>query len=80
VEARRRTLEASLAEHLKQVNATLDPHEQLACLVVTQEPWTVDNDLITPTFKVKRNKVDDRFAGLYEQWERTRQRVVWHMP
>jgi long-chain acyl-CoA synthetase len=80
VEARRRTLDASLAEHLKQVNATLDPHEQLACLVVTQEPWTVDNDLITPTFKVKRNKVDDRFAGLYEQWERTRQRVVWHMP
>jgi long-chain acyl-CoA synthetase len=40
----------------------------------------VDNDLITPTFKVKRNKVDDRFAGLYEQWERTRQRVVWHTP
>jgi long-chain acyl-CoA synthetase len=79
-EAGRRTLEASLAEHLKQVNATLDPHEQLECLVVTQEPWTVDNDLITPTFKVKRNKVDDRFAGLYEQWERTRQRVVWHAP
>jgi long-chain acyl-CoA synthetase len=79
-ETGRRTLEASLAEHLKQVNATLDPHEQLECLVVTQEPWTVDNDLITPTFKVKRNKVDDRFAGLYEQWERTRQRVVWHTP
>jgi long-chain acyl-CoA synthetase len=22
------------------------------------EPWTVDNDLITPTFKVKRNRID----------------------
>jgi long-chain acyl-CoA synthetase len=76
--AGRRELEQSLAEHLKKVNETLDPHEQLECLVVTQEPWTVDNDLITPTFKVKRNKMDERFAALYEQWERTRQRVIWH--
>jgi long-chain acyl-CoA synthetase len=76
--AGRRELEHSLAEHLKNVNQTLDPHEQLECLVVTQEPWTVDNDLITPTFKVKRNKMDERFAALYEQWERTRQRVIWH--
>jgi len=77
-EAGRRELEASLAEHLKQVNQTLDPHEQLACLVVTEEPWTVDNDLITPTFKVKRNKLDDRFAALYEQWQGARRPVVWH--
>ena len=38
----------------------------------------MDNDLITPTFKVKRNRVDDRFAAHYEQWERTRQKVIWH--
>ena len=74
----RKALEASLAEHLKAVNRTLDPHEQMDCLVLTREPWTVDNDLITPTFKVKRNKLDDRFAALYEQWERTRRPVIWH--
>ena len=77
-DAGRRELEASLAAHLKQVNQTLDPHEQLECLVVTEEPWTVDNDLITPTFKVKRNKLDDRFAALYEQWQGARHPVVWH--
>ena len=77
-EAGRKALENSLAEHLKAVNQTLDPHEQLECLVVTSEAWTVDNDLITPTFKVKRNKLDDRFAALYEQWQGTRRRVIWH--
>ena len=77
-DAGRRELEASLAEHLKQVNRTLDPHEQLECLVVTEEPWTVDNDLITPTFKVKRNKMDDRFAVQYEPWQRMRREVIWH--
>jgi long-chain acyl-CoA synthetase len=74
----RSALERSLAEHLQSINATLDPHEQLDCLVVTNEAWTVDNDLITPTFKVKRNRIEDRFAAHYEQWERTRKKVIWH--
>ncbi|WP_119293011.1 AMP-binding protein [Azohydromonas sediminis] len=71
-------LEASLAEHLKAVNATLDPHEQMDCLVVMTEAWTVDNDLITPTFKVKRNKIEDAFAAQYARWESAGKPVVWH--
>ncbi|MDP2226413.1 MAG: AMP-binding protein, partial [Moraxellaceae bacterium] len=40
-------------EHLRlHVNETLDPHEQLACIVVVKEPWTVENGLITPTLKI----------------------------
>ena len=73
----RAALEASLKAHLDSVNATLDPHEQLDCLVITSEPWTVDNDLITPTFKVKRNRIEDRFAARYEDWVGRRQAVVW---
>jgi long-chain acyl-CoA synthetase len=75
----RSALTQSLAAHLEQVNATLDPHEQLACMVVTNEAWTVDNDLITPTFKVKRNRIEERFAASYELWESTREKVVWHL-
>ena len=76
--AGRSELEASLAEHLKAVNATLDPHEQLDCLVVMTEAWTVDNDLITPTLKVKRNRIEDLFAKNYELWSRMGKVVVWH--
>ncbi len=74
----RSELEASLATHLDEVNAKLDPHEQLDCLVVMTEPWTVDNDLITPTFKVKRNRIEDLFAKNYERWTGMRKKVVWH--
>jgi long-chain acyl-CoA synthetase len=31
-------------------------------LALTLEPWTIDNDLITPTMKLKRHKITDRFA------------------
>jgi long-chain acyl-CoA synthetase len=71
-------LEASLTQHLNEVNQTLDPHEQLDCLVVMTEAWTVDNDLITPTFKVKRNRVEDMFARNYDTWVGMRKKVVWH--
>ena len=70
-------LDASLSQHLSKVNESLDPHEQLACLVVTSEAWTVGNDLITPTFKVKRNRIEDLFAKNYEAWEGARKKVIW---
>jgi long-chain acyl-CoA synthetase len=76
--AGRAELESSLAEHVKSINATLDPHEQLDCIVVTAEAWTVENDLITPTFKVKRNRIEDLFAKNYDQWSGARRTVIWH--
>ena len=75
--AARADLERSLAEHLRSVNAALDPHEQLACLVVVTTPWTVDNDIITPTFKVKRNRIEEVYAAQYERWESSGRKVIW---
>ena len=70
-------LTTSLTETLQAVNATLDPHEHLACLVVVNEPWGVENGFVTPTFKVKRNRVEEVYAKHYEQWEQTQQAVIW---
>ena len=75
--AGRAQLEASLAQHLEQVNRTLDPHEQLECIVVVTQPWTVDNDIITPTFKVKRDRIDKLYAAQYERWQAAGKKVVW---
>ncbi len=40
-------------------------------LILSLEPWTVDNGLLTPTLKVKRNRVLDRYekevTRIYEQ-------------
>ncbi|MCK6425763.1 MAG: AMP-binding protein [Burkholderiaceae bacterium] len=70
-------IEQSLAEHLERVNAQLDPHEQLACLVAVTSAWTVDNDIVTPTFKVKRNRIEDVYARHYESWVASGRKVIW---
>ena len=74
----RRALEASLEAHLREINATLDPHERLDCLVVITEAWTVENDLVTPTLKVKRNRIEAVYAEHYERWIGSRRTVIWH--
>ncbi len=77
--AARSELEASLGRHLQSINATLDPHEQLACLVVVTTPWTVDNDMITPTFKIKRNRIEAIYSAHYEAWESSGRSIIWQM-
>ena len=73
----RAQLEASLADHLKSVNAALDPHEQLDCLVVVTTPWTVENGFVTPTFKVKRNRIEEVYGERFEGWVSARRTVIW---
>ena len=70
-------IEASLAATLAAINVSLDPHEQLDCLVITAQAWTVENDMITPTLKVKRNRIEELFTAKYEQWVASRKKVVW---
>jgi long-chain acyl-CoA synthetase len=73
----RKALEASLAEHLKAINEKLDPHEQLDCLVLVTTPWTVENGFITPTFKIKRNHIEDIYGANYARWVGARKKIVW---
>jgi long-chain acyl-CoA synthetase len=42
---------------------------------VTQ-PWTVDNGFITPTFKVKRNRIEEAYGAKFEGWVGKRAKVV----
>jgi long-chain acyl-CoA synthetase len=37
----------------------------------------VDNGFITPTFKVKRNRIEEVYGPQYEQWVGLRRKVIW---
>jgi len=73
-----KALEASFEAHLNAVNAKLDPHEQLDCLVAVTTPWTVESGFITPTMKVKRNRIEEAYAASYDGWVGQHRKVLWH--
>ncbi len=70
-------LSARLESVLMSTNAQLDKHEQLATLVVMPSQWTVENNMMTPTLKVKRSEIDDNFQHNYENWCTTKEKVLF---
>ncbi|MCY1348873.1 Long-chain-fatty-acid--CoA ligase FadD15 [compost metagenome] len=66
-------LEVFLAE----LNAQFESHEQLACLVVVSEPWSIANGLLTPTLKIRRNLIEERYHGKIEDWAEGGRRVIF---
>lgn len=70
-------LEQTLQDLLKTTNTTLEPHEKLDFLVVIREPWTMENGLLTPTLKIRRNLIEARYEARLEGWSRQGRPVVW---
>ena len=61
---------------LTRVNQELDAHERLQCLVVVHELWAVENGLLTPTLKMKRNELEKCYADRVPGWSKSKG-VVW---
>jgi len=70
-------IEFSLINTMNIVNTKLDPHEMMKKMIIIQEPWTVENELLTPTMKVKRKKVEKLFVSKYIEWYEDEKEVIW---
>jgi long-chain acyl-CoA synthetase len=53
---------AAIAEALNAVNAAGEPDERIARVIVADEPFTIDNGLMTSQFKPIRNRIRDRYG------------------
>jgi long-chain acyl-CoA synthetase len=59
---------ASLEKTMEVVNPKLDKHEKLHNIVVVSEDWTIENNLLTPTMKIKRNAIEKIYKSNYASW------------
>lgn len=73
----REEIEQALIADMEAVNAPLEPHEAIGKIVVVKEAWTIDNNLMTPTMKVKRNEIEKRYHALIAKEGETRNKVTW---
>ncbi|MFO7786897.1 MAG: AMP-binding protein [Halospina sp.] len=73
----RAAVEKELAEELERVNSEVEDHEKLAFGVIVKEPWTMENGMLTPTMKIKRNVIEDHYAQRLPKWYEQKKKVIW---
>jgi long-chain acyl-CoA synthetase len=67
----------SMSNTLGQINSELESYEKLNAVVVMKNDWTIENSLLTPSLKVKRNEVEKIHLPKYPTWYDRKQKVVW---
>ena len=68
-------IKSSLQTTLDKVNARLESHERMSNIVIVNDEWTIENDLLTPTLKLKRNILEDKYSQLIGQ--QFSEPIVW---
>lgn len=62
---------------LQDINSQVAEYERLRMLVVMQEPWSIENECLTPTMKVKRNRIETLALNQLDAWYAMPQTVIW---
>jgi len=53
-----------LKNTLSNVNAELESHQKIDYFLVCEDAWSVDNHLLTPSMKIKRNIIEKKYDAL----------------
>ncbi len=61
-QAERDAVEIELREVAARVNDDVDKHARLGAVIISTEPWTIENSMLTPTLKIRREQVEERFG------------------
>jgi long-chain acyl-CoA synthetase len=68
---------SALVADMEEVNKPLEAHEKIAKVLIVKDVWTIDNGLMTPTMKVKRNEVEARYRTLLDTHAESRDKLAW---
>ena len=70
-------IKSSFEELIVSINDQLEHHEKIKKLVVLKDSWSIENNILTPTLKIKRNIVDEKYKEFYEEWFNSTNQIVF---
>lgn len=76
-------IEHAMHATVEAINEGIEKHARIGAVIISKEPWSIENEVLTPTMKIRREKVEERFAELAETLARdsAQQRKIllhWH--
>jgi long-chain acyl-CoA synthetase len=73
----RHALIESIDTTVKRVNPNFKNYEAIKQAIVVKGGWTVDNNMLTPTMKIKRNVVEANYKNQMENWSELSESVIF---
>ncbi len=58
----RAEVERTLRAKAETINTQVEKHARVGALIVCREAWTIENEVLTPTLKIRRERVEARFG------------------
>ncbi|MFN1618944.1 AMP-binding protein [Vibrio rotiferianus] len=61
---------------IARMNEELESHEQIKGVLMIQDPWSIENGILTPTLKIKRHVLEQKYHEIGHNWPKG-EMVVW---
>jgi long-chain acyl-CoA synthetase len=69
----------SLLTLRQEVNPLLKNYEHLKKIVIVKEDWTIENECLTPTMKIKRPSIEKKYQAQFEQWYTQQETIIYEL-
>ncbi|MEH0713859.1 AMP-binding protein [Vibrio owensii] len=61
---------------IARMNQELESHEQIKGVLMIKDPWSIENGVLTPTLKIKRHVLEQKYHEIGHNWPKD-DLVVW---
>ncbi|WP_217543241.1 AMP-binding protein [Vibrio metschnikovii] len=61
---------------IEKMNSKLESHEQIKGVLMIKDPWSIDNGILTPTLKIKRHVLEQKYHDVGQNWPKDKL-VIW---
>jgi long-chain acyl-CoA synthetase len=55
-------VEAAALATVESINADIEKHARIGAIIFSRTPWTIENEILTPTMKIRREQIEKTFG------------------
>ena len=60
-------VEAAALATVDSINGEIEKHARIGAVIFSREPWTIENEILTPTMKIRREQIENKFGESAER-------------